>query len=194
MDKENILKVWYNISVKYKIAIIFIIGIALLWYLLGSKLNKIHKARNEVISLRNKVQKKKVQLENLNKELKKIPILKRELKEIENNLEKTKGRLISGEEKTKLVNILTFKENEIDYSSFNIEVPEGKSSDDGRQLYGKYPIKINLNSNYLLLGEYLNYIENTDYVIRIKEVSIEKIKGSYSRIRTKINMVGYVAK
>lgn len=194
INKDTVLKFWQGLDFKYKIGIIIVLGMLVLWFMLSPKIDKIKKARSELTGLKNKVNKKRLKLVNINKEVKKIPQLEKELRNIKNTLKKFNRRLISGDERTKLINILTFKEQEIEYSFFNIKISQKYTGEEKEKFYKKYPIEITLYSTYLLLGKYLRYIEDINFAIGIKEITVNKVKDSYNNIETKLKLVAYVAK
>lgn len=203
MDKEKLLQFWQNLSLIQKIGIISVILIVLLWiFLLSPKLEKFKNLKLKTTKINGELQQERLRLINANKEIKKLSGYKEEVQRLETKLEYFKNQLISEDKILNLADILTFKENSIEYLLFTAKptTKNGKVTEEGGQskeedrLYKKLPIEVKIESTYFLLSQYLNYIEKSDFPISVDKVVVKKIEDSYNKINTNLKLTVYVAK
>jgi len=185
---DQLKEIWKNLSKKHRIGVISIILIILLWLLLSVKLGSLKNTKQEIGFAYNKLMQESIRLKNANKKIKEISTYQKQYQEIVDELKNFENQLILENELINLTNILTFKESDINYRSF------GTNPMIEEKLYRELPIKIILESTYLLLGQYLKYIEESSFIVSIDKVSIEKQRGSYNRINVNLDLMAYVTK
>jgi len=187
-NKEKFLQIAENLSVKQLISIASGVLLILLWIFLNPKLGKLESLKSEIRETNIKLQQERISIINADKSIRELPTYKEKIQDFESKSEEAKRHLFLEDEITSLVNMLTFKEDSISYLLFETQTIEEED------LYKALPINIYLECTYPLLCQYLNYIEEMMFFVKIDEITIKKIEGSYNKISTELKLTAYVAK
>ncbi len=186
--KKKIGNFWAQLSNKNKIIIFSLVSLFLLFMFFSPKYKELERMRSEKIKIKSKLDQKKLNLIDAQNEAKNIQKYEREYIEIKSKIDGFKKSLMSERDLINLINILTFRENDIDYLLFISEPIEDS------KVSKRLPIKIELEATYFLLSKYIDYIEQSNFIIDIKKFNIEKKKNSYDKIKASLLLAVYISK